>query len=98
MGVCVPNSGIFFSGCPPLVCRGAQTGPGATQLTRMPSSATCNACAQVYALRLVLELRKRILLRRILQGIEIGHERNLKTRWMPIFRRSLALSFYSARR
>jgi hypothetical protein len=49
MGVSEPNSGIFFGGCPPLICKGVQTGPGSTLFTRIPSAATYLASARVNA-------------------------------------------------
>jgi hypothetical protein len=53
-------------------------------------------CDPGNALRLMLEFRKRVLLRRILQRIKIGHERNLTTFWMRVLSSSSDSSLYSA--
>jgi hypothetical protein len=44
----------------------------------------------------MLEFRKRVLLRRILQRIKIGHDRNLTTLGMRVLGSSSDSSFYSA--
>jgi hypothetical protein len=41
MGICVPKSGIFLSGCPPFVCSGVQTGPSATSAVQRKRSLDC---------------------------------------------------------